>query len=70
VGKTRLIGELTAQADRAGFTVLLGHCIELGAEGLPLAVLAYALLLLRQAPARRGTAAIPAEPPAEVLVAH
>ena len=31
--KPRLIGELTAQADRAGFTVLLGHCIELGAEG-------------------------------------
>jgi hypothetical protein len=37
---------------------------------LGLAVLAYALLLLRRAPARRGPAAIPAEPPAEVLVAH
>jgi hypothetical protein len=37
---------------------------------LGLAVLAYALLQLRRAPARRGTAAILAGPPAEVLVAH
>ena len=34
VGKTRLVGELAAQAAEAGFTVLIGHCIELGAEGL------------------------------------
>jgi AAA ATPase domain len=39
VAKTRLLGELAAQAEGAGFTVLLGHCIELGAEGLPLAPL-------------------------------
>src|ERR1700733_12006709 len=49
VGKTRLIGELTAQADRGGFTVLLGHCIELGAEGLPLAPLVDALRALTRA---------------------
>ena len=49
VGKTRLIRELTAQADRAGFTVLIGHCIELGAEGLPLAPLVDALRALTRA---------------------
>jgi ATP/maltotriose-dependent transcriptional regulator MalT len=59
VGKTRLIGELTAQADRAGFTVLLGHCIELGAEGLPLAPLVDALRAL--------TRAIPADELARVV---
>ena len=37
---------------------------------LGLAVLAYALFLLRQAPARRAPAALQAEPPAEVLVAQ
>ena len=46
VGKTRLVGELAAQADDAGFTVLLGHCIELGAAGLPLAPLIDALRAL------------------------
>src|SRR5580704_9316922 len=46
VGKTRLIGELSARADSAGFTVLLGHCIELGAAGLPLAPLIDALRAL------------------------
>jgi MFS family permease len=37
---------------------------------LGLAVLAYALFLLRQAPARRTPAALQAEPPAEVLAAQ
>jgi predicted ATPase/DNA-binding CsgD family transcriptional regulator len=46
VGKTRLVGELTARAGSAGFTVLLGHCIELGAAGLPLAPLIDALRAL------------------------
>ena len=59
VGKTRLLGELAGQADRAGFTVLLGHCIELGAEGLPLAPLVDALRAL--------TRAIPADELAQVL---
>ena len=59
VGKTRLIGELTDQAGRAGFTVLLGHCIELGAEGLPLAPLVNALRAL--------TRAVPADELAEVV---
>ena len=30
---------VSAQASGAGFTVLVGHCIELGAAGLPLAPL-------------------------------
>ncbi len=43
VGKTRLIGELAERAAGAGFLVLTGQCVELGAEGLPLAPLADAL---------------------------
>ncbi|HLU73351.1 MAG TPA: AAA family ATPase [Nonomuraea sp.] len=35
VGKTRLMGEFTARAGDA--LVLVGHCLELGAEGLPFA---------------------------------
>jgi predicted ATPase len=35
VGKTRLVGELTARAGSAGFTVLLGHCIELPCRARP-----------------------------------
>jgi DNA-binding CsgD family transcriptional regulator len=59
VGKTRLLGELAGQADRAGFTVLVGHCIELGAEGLPFAPLVDALRAL--------TRAIPADELARVV---
>jgi DNA-binding CsgD family transcriptional regulator/tetratricopeptide (TPR) repeat protein len=51
VGKTRLAGELVTLASGSGFTVLVGHCIELGAEGLPLAPLVDALrALARTAP--------------------
>ncbi|HEX9624852.1 MAG TPA: ATP-binding protein [Streptosporangiaceae bacterium] len=46
VGKTRLIGELNAIAAQDGFRVLIGQCLELGAEGLPLAPLADALRTL------------------------
>ena len=46
VGKTRLVRELAAQASGAGFLVLTGQCIELGAEGLPLAPLVDALRTL------------------------
>ncbi|HEY3880360.1 MAG TPA: AAA family ATPase [Trebonia sp.] len=46
VGKTRLAGELTARASEAGFLVLTGQCVELGAEGLPLAPLVDALRML------------------------
>ncbi len=67
VGKTRLVEELAVQASDAGFTVLVGHCIELGAEGLPLAPLVDALRALARStpadelaellgPARRGLA--------------
>ncbi|HET9968667.1 MAG TPA: AAA family ATPase [Streptosporangiaceae bacterium] len=65
VGKTRLVSELAAHADGSGFTVLTGHCVELGAEGLPLAPLIDALRALARTtsrgelaevlgPARRG----------------
>jgi len=65
VGKTRLVSELAGRADGAGFTVLTGHCVELGAEGLPLAPLIDALRTLARTtsrgelaevlgPARRG----------------
>ena len=46
VGKTRLVSELTARASGDGFLVLTGQCIELGAEGLPLAPLVDALRAL------------------------
>jgi DNA-binding CsgD family transcriptional regulator/tetratricopeptide (TPR) repeat protein len=46
VGKTRLLGELGSQASAAGFSVLVGQCIELGAEGLPFAPLVDALRAL------------------------
>jgi DNA-binding NarL/FixJ family response regulator/tetratricopeptide (TPR) repeat protein len=35
VGKTRLIGEFAAEARAAGARVLIGGCLELGADGLP-----------------------------------
>jgi DNA-binding CsgD family transcriptional regulator/tetratricopeptide (TPR) repeat protein len=44
VGKTRLVREAAEAAD--GFCVLTGQCVELGAEGLPLAPLVDALRTL------------------------
>lgn len=41
-----MAGELVAQAAGAAYTVLVGHCIEAGAEGLPLAPLVDALRTL------------------------
>jgi hypothetical protein len=52
VGKTRLVTELAGQAADSGFTVLAGHCVELGAEGLPLAPLIDALRTLARTTAR------------------
>src|ERR1700759_2955440 len=46
VGKTRLVRELTGSAADLGFLVLTGQCVELGAEGLPLAPLVDALRTL------------------------
>jgi len=46
VGKTRLVREAAEQAAEAGFLVLTGQCVELGAEGLPLAPLVDALRIL------------------------
>lgn len=46
VGKTRLVAELTRRAREADVRVLSGQCVELGAEGLPLAPLVDALRTL------------------------
>jgi DNA-binding CsgD family transcriptional regulator len=46
IGKTRLAEEFTARAATAGFAVLTGNCVELGAEGLPLAPVISALRAL------------------------
>jgi DNA-binding CsgD family transcriptional regulator len=49
VGKSRLVNEVAAHAARhSGFLVLTGQCVELGAEGLPLAPLVDALRTLRR----------------------
>ena len=52
VGKTRLVTEVTRRATAEGFTVLSGHCAELG-ESVPYLPLADALRNATQAP---GTA--------------
>jgi Transmembrane secretion effector len=59
-----VVGSLIAPL-LAGAVGGIGALVALG-----LAVLAYALLLLRRGPVRRGPAAIPAGPPAGVLAAH
>src|SRR6266568_4823740 len=46
VGKTRLLRELSARAEDAGFGVLSGQCVEPGAEGLPFAPLVDVLRTL------------------------
>ena len=43
VGKTRLVEEATWRARDAGARVLIGGCVELGGEGVPLMPLADAL---------------------------
>ena len=43
VGKTRLLSELCARARATGATVLIGHCVDLGAVGLPYLPFAEAL---------------------------
>ncbi len=49
VGKTRLVTEVTRRAAASGFTVLSGHCAELG-ESVPYLPLADALRNAAQAP--------------------
>ena len=49
VGKTRLVQELAERAREASFLVLTGQCVELGAEGLPLAPLVDALRTMARA---------------------
>ena len=53
VGKTRLVTELAGQAAHSGFTVLAGHCVELGAAAEPYP-LAYAWLRLAEVVAAAG----------------
>ena len=43
VGKTRLLTELARRATDSGATVLIGHCVDLGAVGLPYLPFAEAL---------------------------
>jgi DNA-binding CsgD family transcriptional regulator len=56
VGKTRLVTELTALADQRGFTVLSGHCAELG-DSVPYLPLADALRDATHASSSGGAAA-------------
>jgi predicted ATPase len=46
IGKTRLARELAALAAEQEYSLLTGHCVELGGEGLPLAPLVDALRTL------------------------
>ncbi|WP_063747251.1 helix-turn-helix transcriptional regulator [Streptomyces ipomoeae] len=46
VGKTRLVEEFAAAAERAGAVVALGGCVEIGADGLPFAPFSTALRAL------------------------
>ncbi|MFD7456760.1 MULTISPECIES: helix-turn-helix transcriptional regulator [unclassified Streptomyces] len=48
VGKTRLVEEFAAVADREGAVVALGGCVEIGADGLPFAPFSTALRTLRR----------------------
>ncbi|GAA2225563.1 LuxR family transcriptional regulator [Streptomyces amakusaensis] len=48
VGKTRLIEELLTGACREGAVVIVGGCVEIGAEGLPFAPFATALRALER----------------------
>ncbi|MFF1378046.1 AAA family ATPase [Streptomyces sp. NPDC058308] len=48
VGKTRLVEEFTAAAERQGAVVALGGCVEIGADGLPFAPFSSALRSLRR----------------------
>jgi DNA-binding CsgD family transcriptional regulator len=46
MGKSRLVAEAAAAAERTGFRVLRGQCVELGADGLALVPLVEALRTL------------------------
>ncbi|MGW8883591.1 helix-turn-helix transcriptional regulator [Streptomyces sp. NPDC055749] len=48
VGKTRLVEEFLAVADRRDAVVAVGGCVEIGADGLPFAPFATALRALRR----------------------
>ncbi|MFD0317438.1 helix-turn-helix transcriptional regulator [Streptomyces flavalbus] len=58
VGKSRLIEEFAATACRAGAVVVVGGCVEIGADGLPFAPFSTALRALRrELPAELAAAA-------------
>ncbi|KOG34688.1 helix-turn-helix transcriptional regulator [Streptomyces resistomycificus] len=48
VGKTRLVEEFATAARRRGAVVVLGGCVEIGADGLPFAPFSTALRALRR----------------------
>src|SRR5450755_2858062 len=56
VGKTRLVAEVTRMATEQGFTVLSGHCAELG-ESVPYLPLADALRGVTRPPGSAAAAA-------------
>jgi DNA-binding CsgD family transcriptional regulator/tetratricopeptide (TPR) repeat protein len=57
VGKTRLLTELASWAGAAGFTVLVGHCVDIGVAGLPYLPFAEALQQLADPTAAAGRTA-------------
>src|SRR6266496_1598207 len=57
VGKTRLLRELTDRARAEGIFVLVGHCVDLGAAGLPYLPFAEALQRLAEQAAADTTLA-------------
>ncbi|MFK4069315.1 AAA family ATPase [Streptomyces sp. NPDC029674] len=48
VGKTRLVEEFAAAAEKSGAVVAVGGCVEIGADGLPFAPFSTALRSLRR----------------------
>src|SRR5450755_4603493 len=66
VGKTRLVAEVTRMATEQGFTVLSGHCAELG-ESVPYLPLADALRGVTRPPGPAAAAAAGQPPGAERL---
>lgn len=62
VGKTRLLAELTDEAEAAGALVLTGHCLDIAEHGLPYLAFADALAPLTAHPDASVAAAVRARP--------
>lgn len=66
VGKTRVLDEVAARADRCGMSVLTGHCVDLGDVGLP--YLPFTEILGLLAADERFTAVLAAHPVVDRLL--